>query len=626
MPPPPAHGYSVAELELADRARAGDQRAMARLYERYAPRLYVHAVRMLGNEAAAHDAVQEAFVRALSAISRTREELRFRAWIYRIVTNLCLRQLNQRQRWSGKDVPERDERADGPEQDLRRAQAGVQVMAALEELPPAYRQILVLRELDELSYEDLARVLESDVSRVRVCLHRARARLAAVFIADRLLEDPGAAVECAELSALLEQSAGRKELIKHLEQCPRCRKRRHRPAAELLALLPAVDLSGWQGGLAPPWGAAPPPGVSALHMALKALAPVLVGGAALVVGTLAITGDGRDPGDGVTRPAHLVKPLQHTEARGSGRAPKVAVQASGSGLRAPGSRVTPAAPVSPARAVPLKKNGRAPQRSGRATPKTTGEQRPLAIKLQFTPGTLKVRRGAQLLVPAGPKDLALGDVLEGNAGASFGVWVPRRQWIIAQGRLRLDSVPYKKAKPSRVRVTLLAGQVRVRATSLGRGVAVGAGGSLIQADRGLFRVRKEGAKVRVESVDAYVSVSGPHAARTVSPATGLSLGRRPGYSHRLPPAPRGLRPVQACGRRPPRLSWKRVPGTGGYRVQVATDTDFRDLRADLTVTGLQASPGELEPGKYYWRVLARDDARQGLPSKIYGFTVSDGCP
>ncbi len=611
MPPPPA-AYSAAELDLAHRARAGDDRAMARLYRRYSPRLYGHAVRMLGDEAAARDAVQEAFSRALASIGATREELHFRAWIYRIVTNLCLRQLNQRQRWSDQEVPERqDHDADDAERALGRAESGARVLAALDSLPAAYRQILVLRELDGLSYDDLARVLESDVSRVRVTLHRARARLAGVYIARRLLEDPHASVECPELSALLERDASEKVLVKHLEGCPRCRQRRHRPAAELLALLPAVEVPDDLTPPDPPAGASPgaaAEGTAALTF--RALAPVVLGGAALVIGAVVVMG----PADG---PAPVRQPRIEARRPTLSRA-ELAVVAGEAAEQTGGRRATAAGSSAqpPPKPAPAKKRARRPRAP--APPA-------LALKLQFTPGTLSLRRGAVTMVPSGPKDLRLGDLLVGKPGASFGLFLPRQQWLIAQGSVRLVSVPARKARPKTVEVALVSGQLRARATRLGGGVRVRSGAVTCQAPRGRFRVRLKGARLRVESIDAYVAVTGPHAARTVPPSTGLDLGPRPGFAHRLPPAPEGLRPVQACAIRPPRMRWSPTRGALGYRLQVATDTDFLDLRLDRTVSGTTFTPTVLPSGKYYWRVLARDGTREGLPSKIYSFSVDVAC-
>jgi RNA polymerase sigma-70 factor (ECF subfamily) len=70
LPPPPAS--ALAEQELADRARDGDEQALGELFHRHAAQLHRHAWRMLRDEAAAGDVVQEAFLRAITAIPRTR--------------------------------------------------------------------------------------------------------------------------------------------------------------------------------------------------------------------------------------------------------------------------------------------------------------------------------------------------------------------------------------------------------------------------------------------------------------------------------------------------------------------------------------------------------------------------
>ena len=103
---PVTSSSAAAELRLADQARNGDLQAQAELYQRYRQPLYRHARRMLRSDSADQDVVQEAFVRALAAMPRTREgELRFKAWIYRIATNLCLKQLNRGSRWSAHPEP-----------------------------------------------------------------------------------------------------------------------------------------------------------------------------------------------------------------------------------------------------------------------------------------------------------------------------------------------------------------------------------------------------------------------------------------------------------------------------------------------------------------------------------------
>ncbi|MCA9672082.1 MAG: RNA polymerase sigma factor, partial [Myxococcales bacterium] len=262
-------------LVLASRARDGDQQALAELYRRHSAALLRHARRMMGDDSAAQDIVQEAFARAIASIGRTREELHFKAWIFRITTNLCLRALTRAARCRPSEAPDQnvatsDDEAD-PERVRLRREAGVCVQEALGRLPDRYRQILLLREIEQLSYEELADVLELSKANVKVTLHRARARFAVAFISGQLLapasaEDArggdagsdaelaavGDDAECAQLEALMVQRE-RRALERHLEQCPRCREKEAQRCARRFAVLPplpplALGLSGLASG------------------------------------------------------------------------------------------------------------------------------------------------------------------------------------------------------------------------------------------------------------------------------------------------------------------------------------------------------------------------------------------
>jgi RNA polymerase sigma-70 factor (ECF subfamily) len=246
MSPPPSTSSSLAELALADRARGGDQQALVELYQRHRDSLFRHAYRMLRQEAAAQDVVQEAFTRAIASMPRTREQLYFKAWVFRIATNLCLRELTQRQRLldgapSGDlDDLQAPEDPSSPLEVHRRGEIRTLVERALSRIPDRYRQILVLREVDELSYEELSQVLELGEANVKVTLHRARARLAAEFIAEQLLSDGHVSVDCEGLREILARAERRSRLVQHLESCDHCRHQDTRPAAELFALLPPI--------------------------------------------------------------------------------------------------------------------------------------------------------------------------------------------------------------------------------------------------------------------------------------------------------------------------------------------------------------------------------------------------
>ena len=603
MTPPPQ--TAAAELELADRARAGDRAALEQLYRDCSGQLYRHAVRMLRDEAAAQDAVQEGFARALAAIHRTGEGLRFKAWIFRIVTNLCLRQLTQRRRGGGPPRESADGADPGPEERLRRAQLADLVLAALEQLPPRYRQILVLRELDELSYDEVGAVMELDRNRVKVTLHRARARLGALVSARRLLAEPQTRVACAELGRLLSGEAGERQLVRHLERCRGCRKGQQRPAAELLALLPPVTMPR-QLPLTP----APAPAAAAGGVGGSWTGGLLLASSVALV--LAVT----------WQPAERRERRLGTGERGSGTGGSTSARARPAAVPMPPhaallARNDAGLPPPPVSASPRKL--RAIPQSPRPAPRAA--QRPLAIRLQHRPGTLNLRRGLLTTPLSDAGQLRAGDVLL-SGGATFGVRLPRGQWLVVQGSLRLDVVPRKGQRPRRVEVTLLSGQLRAKATELGGGLLVRVGASRCTAHRGRFRVRAG----RVESLEAYVTVEGPHAPRKVGPGSGLALGPRPGFAHRLLPAPLGLRPVRGCFAAAPTLSWRPAAGASGYIVQLAADTDFADLSAARAVSVTSFKPGSLRPGKYYWRVLALREDQRGAPSKIFSFTLSSACP
>ena len=226
-----------AERAECERVRAGDREAMNALYRRHRQAILHHAWRMLKDEAAAQDVVQETFARAMVAAEQTRPGLNFRAWVFRIATNLCLRELDRRGRQ--RLDPDLDtSRGTTPHDPAGQRELAEQLDAALSRLPHRYRQILLLRELEQLSYDELAAVLELSESNVKVLLHRARARFTALFVADRLLQAGSAPAGCDELVGRL-RAGSRHEIEQHLEQCPTCRQLERRDVAQLLALLPA---------------------------------------------------------------------------------------------------------------------------------------------------------------------------------------------------------------------------------------------------------------------------------------------------------------------------------------------------------------------------------------------------
>jgi hypothetical protein len=257
---------------------------------------------------------------------------------------------------------------------------------------------------------------------------------------------------------------------------------------------------------------------------------------------------------------------------------------------------------------------------------------PLAIKVRVSGGRVVVRRGGGVIPLTRKTRLRLGDLLVSAGRAAYSLILPGRQWIVGQGRLRIEAAPLKGAGPSPVRVELLGGELRLKATKQGQGVEVrvddrriGRGPSRIIAATGEHRVRFARRGVRVEALGGYLRVVGPHAGRTSPPGTGLLLHTRIGFPHQLLSAPRDLRPVRGCWDRPPRLSWAAVPRSEAYLVMIAADAAFVDPKGSWIVRATAAGPRGLAEGKYFWKVVALEGDARGIPSKIYSFTVDRVC-
>jgi len=164
---------------LVEAARE-DPQAFADLIRQHQDHLYNFLYRMTGNREDAEDLAQETFVRVFRALHRFRAGSPFKPWLYKIAVNLAINHYHARK----PTAPLLDELPSGstftsPElmAELRETQRDLR--RALLELPEQYRAILLLRHLNELSYEDIAGTLEVPVRTAKVRLHRARKMLQA---------------------------------------------------------------------------------------------------------------------------------------------------------------------------------------------------------------------------------------------------------------------------------------------------------------------------------------------------------------------------------------------------------------------------------------------------------------
>src|SRR5881628_2836307 len=182
-----------SDQEAVQRCLAGDAEAFSTIVERYGGRVYNIALRITGDADAANDCAQEAFIRAYRALHQYDPALPLGPWLYRITTNASL---NHVRRWHAHEAPV-DELPESPEEQdagpeataLRREELG-EVVAAMAELPAAYRAALTLRHMQQLSYQEVADALDIPLGTVKTHLHRARAALR-VRLAARLKRKTG---------------------------------------------------------------------------------------------------------------------------------------------------------------------------------------------------------------------------------------------------------------------------------------------------------------------------------------------------------------------------------------------------------------------------------------------------
>jgi len=165
---------------LLARLRAGDPRAFEELVVTYQHRVFGVALRMLGSRAEAEEIAQEVFLRAHRAMAEFRGEARLSTWLYAIVSRLCLNRLESPDRRVARgDAALADIAAATPDAfaEAERAELDAALHAAIAELPDERRLVLVLRDIDGLSYEQIAETLALDLGTVRSRLHRARMQL-----------------------------------------------------------------------------------------------------------------------------------------------------------------------------------------------------------------------------------------------------------------------------------------------------------------------------------------------------------------------------------------------------------------------------------------------------------------
>ena len=183
------------EAQIVRRVLGGDTNAFEALVVEYEKNIYAITQRMTGNAEDAADMTQETFIKAYNSLSSFRGDSKFSVWLYRIATNVCLDFLRSRSRKPTVSLSMEDEdgeetqldiadESQSPERLLERGLTRDAVRRGLNALSPEYRQILLLREIQGLSYEEIADVLSLEAGTVKSRIFRARQRLCAFLTED----------------------------------------------------------------------------------------------------------------------------------------------------------------------------------------------------------------------------------------------------------------------------------------------------------------------------------------------------------------------------------------------------------------------------------------------------------
>jgi RNA polymerase sigma-70 factor (ECF subfamily) len=183
-------GDREADLALVERVQAGDQQAFGLLVAKYQRKLLRLISRLVRDPAEAEDVTQEAFIKAYRALASFRGESAFYTWLYRIGVNTAKNWLianrrraptatevdNEEAETYGEAILLRD--ADTPERVLMSKQIADTVNSAMAELPEELRTAVTLREIEGMSYEEIAQVMECPIGTVRSRIFRARESIA----------------------------------------------------------------------------------------------------------------------------------------------------------------------------------------------------------------------------------------------------------------------------------------------------------------------------------------------------------------------------------------------------------------------------------------------------------------
>ena len=247
----------LSERRLAERVAVGDQRAFEEVYRRYHQQIFRYCRSILRHEEDARDALQNTMAKALRALPGDGREIRLKAWLYRVAHNECIDILRASEISGALDGSERDPRA-SVESEVGDRQRLRQILDDIGELPERQKGVLVMRELSDLDFDEIAEATESTPAACRQTLYEARLALQAM--------QEGRSMRCDEVRSAI--SGGDRRVLRgrtlraHLRDCDNCQafhvgiESRQAELRSLVPFLPAAfaasilgSITGASGGI-----------------------------------------------------------------------------------------------------------------------------------------------------------------------------------------------------------------------------------------------------------------------------------------------------------------------------------------------------------------------------------------
>jgi RNA polymerase sigma-70 factor (ECF subfamily) len=196
---------AVSDSQLIARAQKGDEEAFAALFEVHKRRVYSLCLRMTGNTAEAEDLAQEAFLQLFRKISTFRGESAFSTWLHRLTVNVVLMHLRKKglqqvsldEPDTSQDEPVKRDYGD----DDRRLTGSIDrigLQNAIADLPPGYRTVFVLHDVEGYEHNEIAEIMNCSVGNSKSQLHKARMKLRERLRQDRNSTRPGDTLEAHE--------------------------------------------------------------------------------------------------------------------------------------------------------------------------------------------------------------------------------------------------------------------------------------------------------------------------------------------------------------------------------------------------------------------------------------------